>query len=66
MGSVCKRGRRLSETAPTAPNASFAREGNFCVAYNGYLNKLSLSYKRTLTGTWRHGNVTGDFKVTRD
>ena len=25
-----------------------------------------LSYKRTLAGTWNHGNVKGDFKVTRD
>ena len=25
-----------------------------------------LSYRRTLTGTWNHGNVKGDFKLTRD
>ena len=25
-----------------------------------------LSYKRTLTGTWNHGNVKGTFKLTRD
>jgi len=24
------------------------------------------SYKRTLTGTWSHGGVKGDFKITRD
>jgi hypothetical protein len=24
------------------------------------------SYNRTLTGTWNHGNVRGDFKITRD
>jgi hypothetical protein len=24
------------------------------------------SYKRTLTGTWNHGTVKGDFKITRD
>jgi hypothetical protein len=25
-----------------------------------------LSYRRTLTGTWNHGNVKGDFKLIRD
>jgi len=25
-----------------------------------------LSYNRTLTGTWSHGNVKGDFKLRRD
>jgi hypothetical protein len=24
------------------------------------------SYNRTLTGTWSHGNVKGDFKIRRD
>jgi hypothetical protein len=32
---------------------------------DGKLDNI-LSYKRTLTGTWSHGNVKGDFKVTRD
>jgi len=25
-----------------------------------------LSYRRTLTGSWSHGNVTGNFKLIRD
>ena len=25
-----------------------------------------LSYRRTLTGTWNHGNTKGSFKLTRD
>jgi hypothetical protein len=32
---------------------------------DGKLDNI-LSYKRTLTGSWSHGNVKGDFKVTRD
>jgi hypothetical protein len=32
---------------------------------DGKLDNI-LSYKRTLTGTWNHGNVKGDFKLTRD
>lgn len=32
---------------------------------DGKLDNI-LSYRRTLTGTWSHGNVKGDFKVTRD
>jgi len=32
---------------------------------DGKLDNI-LSYKRTLTGTWSHGAVKGDFKVTRD
>jgi len=32
---------------------------------DGKLDNI-LSYKRTLTGTWSHGDVKGDFKVTRD
>jgi hypothetical protein len=32
---------------------------------DGKLDNI-LSYKRTLTGTWTHGNVKGDFKLTRD
>ena len=34
-------------------------------AIDGKLDNI-LSYRRTLTGTWNHGNVKGDFKVTRD
>ena len=32
---------------------------------DGKLDNI-LSYKRTLAGTWSHGNVKGDFKLTRD
>ena len=32
---------------------------------DGKLDNI-LSYKRTLTGTWSHGNVKGDFRLTRD
>ncbi len=32
---------------------------------DGKLDNI-LSYKRTLAGTWNHGNIKGDFKVTRD
>ena len=32
---------------------------------DGKLDNI-LSYKRTLTGAWSHGNVKGDFKLTRD
>jgi len=32
---------------------------------DGKLDNI-LSYKRTLAGAWNHGNVKGDFKVTRD
>jgi hypothetical protein len=32
---------------------------------DGKLDNI-LSYKRTLIGTWSHGNVKGDFKLTRD
>ena len=32
---------------------------------DGKLDNI-LSYKRTLTGSWSHGNVKGDFKLTRD
>ena len=32
---------------------------------DGKLDNI-LSYRRTLTGTWSHGNVKGDFKLTRD
>jgi hypothetical protein len=32
---------------------------------DGKLDNI-LSYKRTLAGSWNHGNVKGDFKLTRD
>jgi hypothetical protein len=32
---------------------------------DGKLDNI-LSYRRTLTGAWNHGNVKGDFKLTRD
>ena len=32
---------------------------------DGTLDNI-LSYKRTLTGTWSHGNMKGDFKLVRD
>jgi hypothetical protein len=32
---------------------------------DGKLDNIG-SYKRTLTGTWNHGTVKGDFKITRD
>jgi hypothetical protein len=32
---------------------------------DGKLDNI-LSYKRTLSGSWNHGNVKGDFKLTRD
>jgi hypothetical protein len=32
---------------------------------DGKLDNI-LAYKRTLTGVWSHGNVKGDFKLTRD
>ena len=32
---------------------------------DGKLDNI-LSYRRTITGTWSHGNAKGDFKVTRD
>lgn len=32
---------------------------------DGKLDNLG-SYNRTLTGTWSHGAVKGDFKITRD
>ena len=32
---------------------------------DGKLDNI-LSYKRTLTGSWSHGTVKGDFKLTRD
>ena len=32
---------------------------------DGKLDNI-LSYRRTLTGSWSHGNVKGDFKLTRD
>jgi hypothetical protein len=32
---------------------------------DGKLDNI-LSYRRTLTGTWNHGAVKGDFKLTRD
>ena len=32
---------------------------------DGKLDNI-LSYKRTMTGTWSHGNVKGEFKLTRD
>jgi hypothetical protein len=35
------------------------------VAADGKLEDLG-SYHRTITGTWRQGTATGDFKLTRD
>jgi len=32
---------------------------------DGKLDNI-LSYRRTLSGTWSHGSVKGDFKLTRD
>jgi len=32
---------------------------------DGKLDNI-LSYKRTLSGTWSHGNIKGDFKITRN
>ena len=32
---------------------------------DGKLDNIG-SYHRTLTGTWNHGAVKGDFKITRD
>ena len=32
---------------------------------DGKLDNI-LSYKRTLAGSWNHGNVKGDFRLTRD
>ena len=36
---------------------------NFVI--DGKLDNI-LSYNRTLAGTWSHGNVKGDFKITRN
>lgn len=35
------------------------------ITAEGKLEDLG-SYHRTITGTWRQGAVTGDFKITRD
>ena len=35
------------------------------IVIDGKLDNI-LSYKRTLVGSWSHGNVKGDFKLTRD